>query len=164
MGLGVSEGDMRAIGALDAEVRVTAEALGASLVDRLVELAPSLTRDGDDLSPSAELLALSLDREERPDPISLVACLGAHRAYVRRRGHPDGVSLGALALARLLVWAARAAMIAPTAPEVVWLGPGARRPAAEPGQHIIVARARAALPGGRREAVAEALVRERRAD
>ena len=161
MGLGVSEGDARAIEALDVEVRVTAEALGASLADRLVELAPSLTRDGDDASPSAQLVALSLDREPDPDPVSLAACLGAHRAYVARRGNPDGLSLGALALARLLVWATRASMIGP-APEVVWLGPGARRPAAEPNQHVIVARARAAVPSGQREAVAEALVRERR--
>jgi len=163
MSLGVTEGDARSIDALDAEVRVTAEALGASLAGRLVELAPGLTRDGDDMSPSAELVALSLDRENAPDPVSLAACLSAHRAYVARRGNADGVSLGALALARLLVWATRAAMIGP-APEVVWLGPGARRPAAEPDQYIIVARARAAVPGGRREAVAEALVRERRAD
>jgi hypothetical protein len=115
------------------------------------------------MSPSAELVALSLDREQTPDPISLVACLGAHRAYVERRGNPDGVSLGALALARLLVWATRATMIGP-APEVVWLGPGARRPAAAPDQFIIVAKARAAVSSGQREAVAEALVRERRPD
>ncbi|MDH3225738.1 MAG: hypothetical protein OEM67_01425 [Thermoleophilia bacterium] len=163
MSLGVSEGDTRAIEALEPEVRITAEALGASLADRLVELAPSLTRDGDDTSPSARLVALSLDRERDPDPVSLVACLGAHRAYLARRGNPEGVSLGALALARLLVWATRASMIGP-APEVVWLGPGARRPAAGPDQYVIVARARAEVSSGQREAVAEALVRERRPD
>jgi hypothetical protein len=156
MGLGVSQRDARAIAALDPEIRVTAEALGAGLAPRLIELAPGMTRDG--AGDDAELTALALDREEEPDPLSLVACLGAHRAYVGHRGQPDGLSLGALALARLLVWATRAAMIGP-APEMVWLGPASRAPEPAAGQHVISARCRARLADGAREARAKALVR-----
>ena len=157
MGLGVPDGDKRAIAALDAEVRAMAEALGTGLAPRLAELAPSLTRDGENQAPAAELLRLALDREPEPDPATLAACIAAHRAYVTRRGRPDGLSLGGLALARLLVWAARAALLGP-APRMIWLGPAARRPTPSPGQHVIAATARARVGRGTREAVAEALV------
>jgi len=160
MGLGVSDSDARAISELEPEMRVTAEALGAGMADRLVELAPSLTKDGDNSRPKAEMITLALDREETPDPLSLLACLGAHRAYVSRRGDPEAVSLGALALARLLVWAARATLIG-KGPDLIWLGPSARRPEPGIGQHVIAARARARFSSGMREAKAEALVREK---
>ena len=70
---------------------------------------PFATASGD---PEAVLVALELDREPEPDGLTLTACLAAHRAYVDGRRRPEGVSLGALALSRLLGWASRASLLA----------------------------------------------------
>ncbi|HWH15089.1 MAG TPA: hypothetical protein VNT51_10110 [Miltoncostaeaceae bacterium] len=103
------------------------------------------------------LASLALPPEGEPDPVSLAAVLAAHRGYVRGRGTPDGVSLGALAIARLLAWAQRATMLG-RAPQVAWVGPEARRPADVPGVALI-ATATVEAGGARRSARAVALVR-----
>ena len=95
------------------------------LRDQLARLAPGADprRGGRRGEPDALLVELDLDHEGAPDALCLAACLAAHRAYVAARGRPEGVSAGALALARLLVWAQRAAMLGP-APRIA----GSARP------------------------------------
>lgn len=130
--------------------------IGAGIASRLVELAPGMTSRGD--GDGSQLESLALDREEHPDAASLTACLHAHAAYVRHRRADDGLSVGALALARLLVWANRAAMIG-APPELVWLGPATRAPDPAVGQHAIEAVCRVSLGDVTREARAVALAR-----
>ncbi len=159
MGLHLPEEQRAAVDALEAELRVAAEALGAGLRPQLMQLRPGLMEgDGDGAPPPvATLVTLDLEREGAPDPLSLAACLAAHRAYVAARDRPDGVSLGALALVRLLVWAQRAALLGP-APRVGWLGPPARRPELAPGQFALEARCVAQVGDRTREARAVALI------
>jgi hypothetical protein len=158
VGLHLPEEQRAAVDALDAELRVAAEALGAGLRAQLMELRPGLMAgEGDAAPPEAALVTLDLEREGAPDPLSLAACLAAHRAYVAARDRPDGVSLGALALVRLLVWAQRAALLGP-APKIGWLGPPARRPEVEPGQFALEARCVAQVGDRTREARAVALI------
>lgn len=122
----------------------------------LTKLAPALTRAAEGDEPHATLDALDLDHEGAPDALSLIACMAAHRAYVIARGDPDGVSVGALALARLLVWAQRAALLGP-APRIEWIGPAPRRP--EPGDRLsLSARGAVRLGGSLRRAEAVALI------
>jgi len=146
----------RVLADLEPELRMAAEAIGAGLGRQLSSLRPGLARreDGD---PDALLGELELDREGPPDALSLAGCLAAHRAYVAARGAPGGVSVGALALARLLVWASRAALLGP-APRIAWIGPPARRPEPQAGQFELGARCVAEVDGVRREARAVALV------
>lgn len=126
MALRLTDRSAQGLDALDPELRAAAEALGMALLPRLRDLKPGMTRL-DAGSPEATLTSLDVPPEGEPDPLSLAAVLSAHRAYVRSRGEPEGVSTGALAIARLLVWAQRAAMLGP-APRVAWIGPEARRP------------------------------------
>ena len=157
MGLLLPEEQRAAVDALDAELRVAAEALGAGLRGRLVQLRPGLAGAGDEGPPVATLVALDLEREGAPDALSLAACLAAHRAYVAARDQADGLSLGALALGRLLVWAQRAALLGP-APKVAWLGPPNRRPEPQPGQFSLESRCVVRVGDRNREARAVALV------
>ncbi|MEZ0283813.1 MAG: hypothetical protein ACAH79_01080, partial [Thermoleophilia bacterium] len=79
------------------------------------------------------------------------------RSYVAARGQPEGVSAGALALGRLLVWAQRAAMLGPP-PKVVWVGPATRRPDDEEGRLALSARSAVTMAGATRRAEAVALI------
>ncbi len=158
MGLRLADDQSELLRAVEPELRAAAEALGVSLRDQLIGLAPGLTRLGEgDTDPAATLISLDLDREGPPDTLSLAACVAAHRAYVAARGRPEGVSAGALSLARLLVWAQRAALLGP-APRIGWIGPAPRRPE-DPGDRIALA-ARCALDvdGTTRRAEAVALI------
>jgi hypothetical protein len=83
--------------------------------------------------------------------------VAAHQAYVGARQAPGGVSLGALAITRLLVWSARAAMLGP-APKVVWIGPPGRAPELAEGQVKLGAHCRAAVDGATRQASAVAIL------
>lgn len=151
MGLRLSDAQSATLAGLSPELRVAAEALGSGLSAQLIELGPSLTRTlGDDAM--LDRLAI-VDREPEPDGLSLAACVSAHRAYLARRGETEGLSAGALAIARLLIWAARAAMIGP-APQVAWIGPAPRCPDPTGGQHRIDSECR--LTGGDRSAQARA--------
>lgn len=145
---------------MEPELRMAAEAIGVGLREHLVRLAPGLTRaaePGDD-DPVATLVELDLDREGPPDGLSLVACVAAHRSYVAARGRPEGVSAGALALCRLLVWAQRAALLGKP-PRVEWMGPPARRPEGADG-YALGARCALEIDGRTRRAEALAVVQE----
>jgi hypothetical protein len=157
VGLRLSDDHSELLGAVEPELRVAAEALGMGLRPELVRLAPALTRPPEGSSEAdATLVALDLDHEGAPDALSLAACVSAHRAYVTARGNPGGVSAGALALARLLVWAQRAAMLGP-APRIEWIGPAPRRPPDE-GRVALAARAAVEVAGTTRRAEAVALL------
>lgn len=144
--------------AVEPELRVAAEAIGMGLREQLVRLAPGLTRAGEGgADPSALLVSLDLDHEGAPDALSLAACVAAHRAYVTARGRPEGVSAGALALARLLVWAQRAALLGP-APRIEWLGPASRRPSEDTTSLALAARCALEVAGSTRRAEALALI------
>ena len=110
MPLTLSEDQARQVEQLDLELRLGAEAIGASLAPRIAELTPALA-PADGGEPEALLAELDLDHEGAPDALSLVACIAAHRGYVTGRRRPSGVSAGGLAIARLLVWAHRAALL-----------------------------------------------------
>ena len=149
----------REIHALDRDLRAGAGAIGIAVRSELVRMRPALARlsSGGEGDPDGELVSLDLDREGEPDPLSLAAVLAAHRAYVAERGHPDGVSLGALAIGRLLVWSARAAMLGP-APRIVWMGPPSRAPEPADRQMVLTSTARAIVEGADRRAAAVAVV------
>lgn len=158
MGLRLTDAHSERIGALEPGLRSAAEALGAALRPQLARLAPGLTRPREGEAGGDALLAvLDLDREGEPDALSLAACVAAHRAYVAGRGQPEGVSAGALALARLLVWAQRAAMLGP-APTIAWIGPAPRRPEGFPDAIALGARCALELGGTTRRAEALALI------
>jgi len=143
---------------LDGDLRAPAHAVGLSQAGQLSKLRPAVTPVGSgDLSPDVEIVALDLDGEGAPDSVSLAACRAAHDSYVTARGAPDGTSLGALALARLLVWVQRAAVLG-TPAEVVWIGPPHRRPEDADGFRI-TASCVAVIDGTRRTAKAQAVVR-----
>lgn len=152
MPLTLSEDQARQVEQLDLELRLGAEAIGASLAPRIAELRPALA-PADGGEPEALLAELDLDHEGAPDALSLVACIAAHRGYVTGRRRPSGVSAGGLAIARLLVWAHRAALLG-AAPSVVWIGPAPRLP--EPGTGQVVLRARSAVRVGESTRRAEA--------
>lgn len=124
----------------------------------LVRLAPALTRppEGGAGDAEATLGTLDLDHEGPPDGLSLLACIAAHRSYVIARGDAGGVSVGALALARLLVWAQRAAMLGP-APHIEWIGPASRCPAVS-GRLVLRARSSVVMNDAARRAEAVALI------
>lgn len=159
MGLRLADAHSERIGSLEPGLRSAAEALGLALRPQLAGLAPGLTRprQGDPPGAEAVLTSLDLDHEGEPDTLSLAACLAAHRAYVGSRGDPEGVSAGALALARLLVWAQRAAMLG-AAPRIEWIGPAPRRPAGHEASVALAARCALELGGVVRRAEALALI------
>ena len=159
MGLRLNDAHSELVGGVEPELRVAAEAIGMGLRAELARLAPGLTRppdtgQGDD---HATLVSLDLDHEGEPDGLSLIACVAAHRAYVIARGAPEGVSAGALALARLLVWSQRAALLGP-APQIAWIGPAPRRPEDTGGNLVLAARCAVDLRGATRRAEAVALI------
>lgn len=156
MALGLRPEFQRELDSLEPDLRAAASAIGLAVQAELVRLRPSLARsDAEGVAPTAILTSLDLDREGAPDPVSLAACVAAHGGYVASRSDPRGVSLGAVALARLLVWSARAAMLG-TPPRIVWIGPPTRRPELDPGQVALGATAVATVNGTERRA--EALV------
>lgn len=159
MGLRLTDAHSELLGTLEPELRAAAEALGAALQPQLASLAPGLTRprEGDPDDGDAVMAALDLDHEGAPDALSLAACVAAHRAYVTGRGQASGVSAGALALARLLVWAQRAAMLGP-APRIEWIGPAPRRPEGSQERLSLSARCALELGGATRRAEAVALI------
>ncbi len=158
MGLRLRDDHSELLGTVEPELRVAAEALGMGLRAELIRLAPALTRPPGDApeGTDATLAQLDLDHEGAPDALSLAACVAAHRAYAIARGDPEAVSAGALALARLLVWAQRAAMLGP-APRVEWIGPAPRRPEPE-GRLSLGARCALEMHGATRRAEAVALI------
>jgi hypothetical protein len=125
--------------ALDPDLARAAGGIGAAVAVRLRELAPALRAvapaGGE---PTLALESLTLEPDDPLDDVTLAACVNAHDAYVAARGRPAAVSPGALALARILTWAARAEMLG-RAPDVRWIGPPSRRPEAAAG-HAVAAR------------------------
>jgi len=142
---------------LDPAVAQAARGIGAAVAVTLAGLAPAL-RPATDAGSEPDLVIdhLDLEPEDPLDPVTLVACLHAHDAYVASRGRPAGASPGALALARILAWAARAEALG-RAPRIAWIGPKARMPGDMAG-HPITATARLSGPDGAVRAVAVALV------
>jgi hypothetical protein len=121
---------------LDPELRGAAHAIGVGLGAQLGRLRPAMSQGADPAAvPDVEVVSLALASEGEPDPLSLAAIRAAHHAYVSARGVPDGASLGAFAIARLLVWAQRAALLGAT-PTITWIGPVQRRPAEASGIEI----------------------------
>jgi len=157
MALRLSEAQAQLVGALEPDLRIAAEAIGFGLRDQLTRLAPGLTRPPEGADADAVLVDLDLDHDGAPDALSLAAVMAAHRSYVAARGQPEGVSAGALALGRLLVWAQRAAMLGPP-PKVVWVGPATRRPEDEGGRLALSARSAVTMAGTTRRAEAVALI------
>src|SRR5690606_15237369 len=90
--LRLTDDDHARVAALDAELRTAAEAIGAALAPQLKRLTPALAPQAGGAEPEAVLTALDLDHEGAPDPLSLAACVAAHRAYVAARGRHEGVS------------------------------------------------------------------------
>lgn len=145
------------LASLEPDLRSGAAAIGLAVQMELARRKPALTRREEGATAHvAVLTALDLDREGAPDAISLAACLAAHSGYVASRGDAQGVSLGGLALARLLVWSARAAMLGPP-PKLVWIGPPSRQPELQAGQVALGATAVATLDGSERRAGALAI-------
>ena len=157
MALRLSEAQAELVGALEPDLRIAAEAIGFGLRDQLTRLAPGLTRPPEGADADAVLVDLDLDHDGAPDALSLAAVMAAHRSYVAARGQPEGVSAGALALGRLLVWAQRAAMLGPP-PKVLWVGPATRRPDDEEGRLALSARSAVTMAGTTRRAEAVALI------
>ena len=152
LGLGtVLEG---VLGDADTGLRPAAEAMGLAVLPHLERLRPRVVEDVED--PVLE--TIDLEHEGPPDPLSLVACLAAHRLYVTRRGRSGAVSPGALAIARILVWAERAALIG-APPELLWIGPPARAPERTPDRVALSATCAVASGGGLRRAAAVAHLR-----
>ncbi len=143
---------------LDPDLRGAALAIGTALGGQLGRLRPALSQGADPATaPDVEVISLALDADGEPDGVSLAAIRAAHQAYVSARGAPDATSLGALAIARLLVWAQRAALLGAT-PAISWIGPEQRRPADATGIEIHAACV-GLVDGTRRTAKALALVR-----
>ena len=157
MALRLPEAQAELVGALEPDLRIAAEAIGVGLRDQLTRLAPGLTRPPEGTDADAVLVNLDLDHDGAPDALSLAAVMAAHRSYVAARGQPEGVSAGALALGRLLVWAQRAALLGPP-PKVVWVGPATRRPEDEEGRLALSARSAVTMAGTTRRAEAVALI------
>ncbi len=123
-------------------------------------MAPALSKaleDGPASEPDATLQSLELDHEGDADALCLAACVAAHRAYVTARGRPGGTSTGALAIARILVWAHRAAMLG-TPPTIAWIGPAPRLPEAGADQAVLRARCAVTIGGSTRRAEAAAII------
>lgn len=156
--LRVPPGVQADLDALEPELRSAARAIGAGLRAELTKMRPALSRDDEGGDPDAELVSIDLEHDGPADPLSLTACLAAHRAYVTERGHPDGVSLGALAISRILVWGTRASMLG-RAPVVTWIGPPARRPELSDDEVSLAATATIRIGEAERRAGAVAVVK-----
>lgn len=121
---------------LDPDLAAGSQAIGMAVSARLRELAPALrpaTEGGGE--PRFLIEELALDPADPADALTVAACISAHDGYVAARGRPGAVSPGALALARVLVWATRAEMLG-ARPEVRWIGPPARMPEGLQGQVV----------------------------
>lgn len=142
---------------LDPDLRGAAHAIGVGLGAQLGRLRPAMSQGAEpDAVPDVEVVSLELAAEGEPDALSLAAIRAAHHAYVSARGAPDGASLGAFAIARLLVWAQRAALLGAT-PTITWIGPVQRRPAEASGIEIH-ASCVGVVDGTRRTATALAVI------
>ena len=127
MGIRLADGPDPTAG-LDPELATAARGIGFAVGARLRELAPALRPvSGTGAEPDLVIEHITLDPDDPLDPLTLVACLQAHDSYAVARGRTGAASPGALALARVLVWAARAEMIG-RAPRIAWIGPPNRRP------------------------------------
>ena len=160
MTLRLSDEQSAVLGGLDPELKVAAEAIGVGLRPQLTQLAPALSKaleSGDAGEPDATLQSLDLDHEGDADALCLAACVAAHRSYVTGRGRPGGTSTGALAIARILVWAHRAAMLG-RPPTIAWIGPAPRLPEAGPDQAVLRARCTVSIGGVTRRAEAAAII------
>ncbi len=155
MGLRLSPEAVSALARLEPEVRAGAEAIGFAVAAQLGRLRPGLTATEAGTEPLLSSLAMAPEGE--PDPVSLAAIVAAHNGYVRGRGDAGAVSAGALALARLLVWGQRAAMLGP-APRITWIGPEPRRPEGAEGMTFTAEAVVESEGGGRRRARAVAIV------
>jgi hypothetical protein len=97
---------------LDPDLAQAAMGIGVAAAMRLRDLAPALRPLRDDgAEPELVIEEITLDPEDPVDAITLVACVRAHDAYVASRGRREAASPGALAIARLLAWTARAEML-----------------------------------------------------
>jgi hypothetical protein len=122
--------------ALDPDLAHAAGGIGAVVAIRLRELAPALRAVAPaGAEPTLALETLTLEPDDPLDDVTLAACVHAHDAYVAARGRPGAVSPGALALARILTWAARAEMLG-RAPVIRWIGPPSRRPGDAAGHSV----------------------------
>lgn len=160
MTLRLSDTQAALLGGLDAELKVAAEAIGVGLQPQLTKLGPALSKaleGGTATEPDATLQSLELDHEGAADALCLAACVAAHRSYVTARGRPGGTSSGALAIARILVWAHRAAMLG-TPPTITWIGPAPRLPEAGAGEAVLRARCAVTIGGATRRAEAAAII------
>jgi len=127
VGIRLPDGPDPAAG-LDPELVNAARGIGFAVGARLRELAPSLRPVGESgAEPDLVMDEIALDPDDPLDALTLIACMQAHDSYVVARGRPGAASPGALALARVLAWAARAEMLG-RAPGIAWIGPPARRP------------------------------------
>ena len=135
MGIRVTDGPDPAAG-LDPDLANAARGIGFAVGARLRELAPALRpASGTGAEPDLVIEAITLDPDDPLDPLTIIACIQAHDSYVAGRGRPAAASPGALALARLLAWSARAEMLG-RAPRIAWIGPPARRPDDIPGHAV----------------------------
>ena len=127
MGIRLPDGPDPAAG-LDPDLANAARGIGFAVGARLRELAPALRPASDSgAEPDLVIDEITLDPDDPLDPLTMIACMQAHDSYVVGRGRPGAASPGALALARLLAWAARAEMLG-RAPRIAWIGPPARQP------------------------------------
>ncbi len=144
---------------LDSDLQSGARAIGVAVAPRLRDMTPAIRPAADGgVEPEFLLESMTLDPEDPADPVTMVACLSAHDAYVAARKRPGAVSPGALALARILVWATRAEMLG-AHPQILWLGPPSRLP---DDIHGYVVRASVRLTSGATTARAEAVAVIRR--
>lgn len=156
MGIRLAEGPDPA-SALDPDLANAARGIGVAVAARLRDLAPAI-RPADDAGAEPDLVIgeITLEPEDPLDPLTLLACMSAHDAYVAARGRAAGASPGALALARVLAWASRAEMLG-RAPRIQWLGPPARCPDGIVGT-AVTARVHLTGPDGSVRAAAVAVV------
>jgi hypothetical protein len=142
---------------LDPDLANAAKGIGVAAGLRLRDLAPALRPALEDGSePVLVIEDITLEPEDPADAITLIACMQAHDAYVAARGRRDAASPGALAIARILAWAARAEMLG-RAPDVRWIGPPTRVPGDVTG-HAVTAQVRLSGPDGPVRAAATAIV------
>jgi hypothetical protein len=133
--------------ALDPDLVQAARGIGLAVGMRLRDLAPALRpASADGVEPELVVEDIRMEPDDPTDAVMLLAITQAHDAYVAARGRPGAASPGALALARVLAWSARAEMLG-RAPDVRWLGPPARRPDDIQG-HTVTATVRLTGPDG----------------
>jgi len=144
------------VAALDPDLAQAARGIGVAVAMRLRELAPAIRPAGAAGEPDLVIEEITLDPEDPLDPVTLLACISAHDAYVSGRGRSAGASPGALAIARLLTWATRAEALG-RAPRITWIGPPSRRPDDIPG-HVVSASVRLSGADGAVRAAAVAIV------